>query len=141
MIADLRKLDSVLLIDDDDVVNTLNSIILRKSGLVENIQSVMSGSEGLSTLSVCEKDNCWPSLIFVDINMPGMNGWEFIELFKEKFSALKKKSMICLLSSSLDPRDKEKADKSDLVDFYFSKPLSLEVVHEVCNNFISGLSK
>jgi CheY-like chemotaxis protein len=141
MIAELGKLNSVLLIDDDDVVNTLNSIVLRKSGLVENIQSVMSGSEGLATLSSCEKDNSWPSVIFVDINMPGMTGWEFIETFGDKFSTFKKKSMICLLSSSLDPRDKEKADKSDLVDFYFSKPLSLEAVREVCSNFISGLSK
>ena len=132
MIADLKKLGSVLLIDDDDVVNTLHSIILRQSGLVENIRSVMSGTEGLNALSAYEKDNYWPSIIFVDINMPGMNGWEFIENFKEKFSAYKQKCMICLLSSSLDPRDKEKASKSDLVDFYFSKPLSIDAVRTIC---------
>ena len=134
MIVDLKKLSLVLLIDDDDVVNTLHSIVLRKSGLVENIQSVMSGNEALSVLSACERDNCWPSLIFVDINMPGMNGWEFIEIFNEKFSTLKKKSMICLLSSSLDPRDREKAEKSNLIDFYFSKPLSIEAVSAILKN-------
>jgi len=136
MIADLKKLGSVLLIDDDDVVNTLHSIILRQSGLVENIKSVMSGKEGLSTLSNYEKDNHWPSVIFVDINMPGMNGWEFIESFKEKFSAYKQKCTICLLSSSLDPRDKEKASKSDLVDFYFSKPLSIDTVRTICEKIM-----
>ena len=136
MIVDLKKLSLVLLIDDDDVVNTLHSIVLRKSGLVENIQSVMSGNEALSVLSACERDNCWPSVIFVDINMPGMNGWEFIENFKEKFSAYKQKCMICLLSSSLDPRDKEKASKSDLVDFYFSKPLSIDAVRTICEKIM-----
>jgi CheY-like chemotaxis protein len=133
MIADLKKLGSVLLIDDDDVVNTLHSIILRKSGLVENIQSVMSGHEGLSVLAALEKEKQWPSIIFVDINMPGMNGWEFIEHFKEKFSTYKQKCSICLLSSSLDPRDQEKANKTDVVDFYFSKPLSLDAVHSIYN--------
>jgi len=136
MIADLKKLGSVLLIDDDDVVNTLHSIVLRQSGLVENIRSVMSGNEGLRVLSAYEKENYWPSIIFVDINMPGMNGWEFIENFKEKFSAYKQKCMICLLSSSLDPRDKEKASKSDLVDFYFSKPLSIDAVRTICEKIM-----
>jgi len=119
MMNDSKKLNSILLIDDDDVVNTLHSIILRQSGMVENIRTVMSGSEALSLLSAYEKDQCWPSIIFVDINMPGMDGWEFIECFNEKFSANKYKCKVCMLSSSLDPRDKEKADKSELVDFYF----------------------
>jgi len=132
MTDDSRKLNSVLLIDDDDVVNTLHSIILRQSGLVENIRSAMSGSEALATLLAYEKDQSWPSIIFVDINMPGMSGWEFIERFDEKFSANKHKCKICLLSSSLDPRDKEKADKSGFVDFYFSKPLVPENVKAIC---------
>ena len=132
MMSDSKKLDSVLLIDDDDVVNTLHSIILRQSGLVETIKSVMSGSEALSTLSAYEKDQRWPSVIFVDINIPGMNGWEFIEYFNQKFSGNKHKCKVCLLSSSLDPRDKEKADKSEFVDFYFSIPLVLENVTAIC---------
>lgn len=132
MMSDSKKLNSVLLIDDDDVVNTLHSIVLRQSGLVENIRSAMSGSEALSTLSSYEKEQGWPSIIFVDINMPGMNGWEFIECFNEKFSANKHKCKVCLLSSSLDPRDKEKADKSGLVDFYFSKPLVPDHVKTIC---------
>ncbi|HEV8515821.1 MAG TPA: response regulator [Cyclobacteriaceae bacterium] len=132
MMSDSKRLNSVLLIDDDDIVNTLHSIVLRQSGLVENIRSVMSGSEALSVLSACQEDQSWPSIIFVDINMPGMNGWEFIERFYEKFSIEKHRCKVCLLSSSLDPRDKEKADKSELVDFYFSKPLMPEIVKTIC---------
>jgi len=132
MTDDSKQIKSVLLIDDDDVVNTLHSIILRQSGLVEKIQSVLSGSEALAILSACEKDQRWPSIIFVDINMPGMNGWEFIECFNEKFVANKHKCKVCLLSSSLDPCDKEKAEQSELVDFYFSKPLVPENVKTVC---------
>ena len=138
MTDDLKKINSVLLVDDDDVVNTLHSIILRQSGLVENILSVISGSEALSTLSACGKEQ-WPSILFVDINMPGMNGWEFIERFHEKFSAYKHKCKICLLSSSLDPRDKEKANQSELVDFYFSKPLVSDNVKSICKEISVGI--
>jgi CheY-like chemotaxis protein len=135
MTVDFKKLDFVLLIDDDDVVNTLHTIILRQSGVTENIQSVMSGAEGLDTLSEYEKKSNWPAIIFVDINMPGMNGWEFLEIFKKKFSAHKQRCVICLLSSSLDPRDKEKADRLDMVDFYFSKPLSFDAVYTICKKY------
>jgi CheY-like chemotaxis protein len=135
MTGDSKRLNFVLLIDDDDVVNTLHSIILRQSGLVENIRSVMSGREGLSILSSCAEDQ-WPSIIFVDINMPGMDGWEFIECFNEKFSSYKEKCKICLLSSSLDPRDEEKAGKTELVDFYFSKPLLPEMVKAICKEIL-----
>jgi CheY-like chemotaxis protein len=131
MIDSIKKVASVLLIDDDDVVNTLHRIILRQSGLVENIQSAMSGYEGIQTLLECEKEGNWPSIIFVDINMPGISGWEFVEMFEEKFSAYKHKCIICLLSSSLDPRDKERADNLPMLDFYFSKPLSFAVVQTI----------
>ena len=135
MNTDSKKLDLVLLIDDDDLVNTLNTIILRQSGLVESIQAVRSGDEGFQALEVCQKENKWPAIIFVDINMPGIDGWEFITLFGEKFRAFKKKCIICLLSSSLDPRDKEKVNKSELIDFFISKPLSLEVVSDLCDKY------
>jgi len=55
-----------------------------------------------------------------------------MECFNKKFFANKHKCKVCLLSSSLDPRDKEKADKLKFVDFYFSKPLVPENVKTVC---------
>ena len=120
----IKKPDLVLLIDDDDAVNTLNKIILMKSGLTQNIVAVQSGEQGLEALTEFQTKNRWPGIIFVDINMPGICGWEFIERFKQKFIQFKDKCLICVLSSSLDRRDRENANKSEVVDSYLSKPLS-----------------
>jgi len=124
----LKKPDLVLLIDDDDAVNMLNTIILRKSGLADNIVAVQSGEKGLQALTEFRTENKWPGIIFVDINMPGICGWEFIERFKKDFLQFKDRCLICVLSSSLDPRDQENAKNSDMVDSFISKPLSIDVV-------------
>ena len=126
-----KKPDLVLLIDDDEAVNTLNTIILRKSGLADNIVAVQSGEQGLEMLSEFETENRWPGIIFVDINMPGICGWEFIERFKKDFQQFKHRCLICVLSSSLDPRDRENAKKSDMVDSYLSKPLSIDAANSL----------
>lgn len=121
----LKKPELVLLIDDDEAVNMLNTIILRKSGVADNIVSVQSGEKGLEALTAFQTENRWPGIIFVDINMPGICGWEFIERFRKDFIDYKDKCIVCVLSSSLDPRDRENAKKFDMVDSYLSKPLSI----------------
>jgi len=136
MAEDHQKLDLALLIDDDDVVNILNTIMVRQTGRVESILAIQSAEKALEALSAFQHEDKWPSLIFVDINMPGMDGWEFIEQFRESFSAYKQKCVICLLSSSLDPRDKQKAAQSDMVDYYASKPLTKAVVHTVWKKYV-----
>ena len=125
----VKKPDLVLLIDDDDAVNMLNTIILRKSGLANNIVAVQSGEKGLEALTEFQTENKWPGIIFVDLNMPGICGWEFIDRFKRDFKQFKEKCLICVLSSSLDPRDRETAKNSDMVDSYISKPLSIDAVN------------
>jgi CheY-like chemotaxis protein len=127
MTALSKKPELVLLIDDDEAVNMLNTIILRKSGLAENIVAVQSGEKGLEALMGFQTENRWPGIIFVDINMPGICGWEFIDRFKKEFQQFKHRCLICVLSSSLDPRDRENAKKSDMVDTFLSKPLSIDV--------------
>lgn len=125
----LKKPDFVLLIDDDDAVNMLNTIILRKSGVADNIIAVQSGEKGLEALTEFQAEDKWPGMIFVDINMPGICGWEFIERFKKDFIQFKNRCIICVLSSSLDPRDRETArNNADMVDSYLSKPLSIDAV-------------
>jgi CheY-like chemotaxis protein len=126
MTALSKKPELVLLIDDDDAVNMLNTIILRKSGLAENIVAVQSGEKGLEALMEFQTENRWPGIIFVDINMPGICGWEFIERFKKHFQQFKHRCLVCMLSSSLDPRDRENAKHSDMVDSFISKPLSID---------------
>jgi CheY-like chemotaxis protein len=126
-----KRPELVLLIDDDEAVNMLNSIILRKAGVAENIVAVQSGEKGLEVLTEFQTTNRWPGIIFVDINMPGICGWEFIDRFKKDFIQFKQKCIICMLSSSLDPQDRENAKKSDIVDSYLSKPLSIDAANSL----------
>lgn len=128
------KIDLVLLVDDDDVVNFLNSTIIKQTQRVEEIQSVTSGSKAIEKLNEFQLANKWPAIIFIDINMPGINGWELVELLKQQFQTLKNKSVVCLLSSSLDERDQERAEQSDWIDYYVSKPLTKETITDLYNN-------
>ncbi len=129
--ADTRKIDLVLLIDDDDIVNFLNATIIKMTHRVEEIQSVTSGNAAIEKLSELRDAGRWPSIICIDINMPGINGWELIDLLKEQFHFFKHKSIISVLSSSLDPSDQAKAEASDWIDYYISKPLTAEALNNL----------
>jgi len=130
-----KKLESALLIDDDETVNFLNRIVIKTTGLFQNVTTVKSARSGLEELVTNKSTESWPNLIFVDINMPAINGWEFIDMFREKFSEYKRLCIVCMLSSSLDPRDQKKAEDSDMVDFFISKPLTEESVNDLCQRY------
>jgi CheY-like chemotaxis protein len=69
--------------------------------------------------------------LFLDINMPIMNGWEFLDTFSSLPSLLQEKITIFILSSSIDPEDIEKAQKHPLVNGYYSKPLRKETINQI----------
>ena len=130
-----KKLDLVLLVDDDPVVNILNTVIIKQSGFVKEIRQADSAESALNALTLLQLEKKWPSIIFVDINMPGIDGWEFIEMLGEKFIDFKNKCVICVLSSSLDPRDRDKATQSPWVDSFLSKPLPGEAMEHLCRMY------
>ncbi len=78
------KLNCVLLIDDDDDSNYFHRRLLNKIDCTENIQVALDGREALNFLNTTiNKHYPPPAVIFLDINMPGMNGWEFLEEYKK----------------------------------------------------------
>ena len=79
-----KKLHCIMLIDDDPATNFYHRIILRDGGWAQKIVEVKNGEEALQYLQTpFGIDNPRPSLIFLDINMPRMNGWEFLEAYKK----------------------------------------------------------
>ena len=78
-----KKLNCILLIDDDSDDNEYHEIILRKLAITEKIDIAINGVEAIKYLKT--KDRVPPELIFLDINMPKMNGWEFLEEYKNIF--------------------------------------------------------
>ena len=121
----------VLLIDDYEPTNFLHRMILEETDLVHNISVCLTAQIGLQFLK--ETDSV-PDIIVLDINMPAMTGWEFLEHY-QKEGYTKNKSIILMVSSSLNPDDGVRAVDHPLVSAYYSKPMTEENVHEVISRF------
>jgi CheY-like chemotaxis protein len=122
---------NVLLVDDDPVFKMLNTILLKKTGKVGSIQSAENGLQALSVLKACFKNNePLPDIIFLDLNMPVMDGFQFLEHLHVDPALDLKGLQIIVLSSSFDPRDKTRAKKLGVASF-IEKPLNLAQANEI----------
>lgn len=133
-----QKLNCVLLIDDDEPTNVLTQMIIEESGHTTHIEVAQSGQEALEYLLKTKDNNTdspSPDLIFLDINMPAMNGWEFLEEYKKL--DLERKVIIVMLTTSLFPEDKTKADEMKEISAFENKPLTEENFEKIFNQYFS----
>ena len=129
----MEKLVScVLLIDDDKATNFFNERVVIKHNSFEQIHTVQSGKAALEYLqAVQDKTAVKPDLIFLDINMPAMNGWEFLIEFAKLEACVKEGIKVILLSTSANPDDVNKSVINHSVDDFINKPLSLRLLDDV----------
>ncbi len=126
----------MLLIDDDDACLFLHKLVLEEAQLASAIDAVSSGHEALAYLSkVCVqtshgRDCSCPDLVLLDINMPVVNGFEFLEFCQVMGLLVGKQIKIIVVTSSENELDKQKAREYD-VDGYLVKPLTEEKLQEV----------
>ena len=116
---------NVWLIDDDNVTNMLNRFFLEEHFTHLNITAFVYAQDALNTLMQTTQK---PDVIFLDINMPVMNGWEFLDALGKKITEIAEIPHIYMLSSSLDPVDKNKASQINLVKGFISRPLEIEKI-------------
>jgi two-component system, chemotaxis family, response regulator Rcp1 len=127
-----NKFNCVLFIDDDKFNNIFNTRIADKHKSFNTIVSFTSGNEALNYLTKATLNNeLKPDLIFLDINMPGMNGWEFIQEYKKIDASFIKDIKVFLLTTSSNPDDFEQSKLIDVVNDYFNKPLSLDLFEKI----------
>ena len=134
----MKKLNCVLLIDDDEPTNFLNEMIISQLDCTESIVAVQSGQEALDYL--CAKEGGQypqPDLILLDINMPGMNGWEFLVKYKELDETQKGKVIIMMLTTSLNPDDEARAHSISDIKSFMKKPLTKEAFQGVLDQYFS----
>lgn len=131
-----QKLNCVLLIDDDEPTNYMSTMLLEEAGCTEHIQVAESGEQALEFLDeTAQAYSCgpYPELIFLDINMPAMNGWEFLARFKEVKSNQHAAPVIIMLTTSINPDDEARAAKMAIVDAFENKPLTFNMIERVIN--------
>src|ERR1700722_4166932 len=121
-----KKLNCILLVDDNYDDNRFHQIILKKMDIVNRIDVVVNGLEALAYLKSGQQSP--PELIFLDINMPRMNGWEFLEQYKHLDVKQKARVVIMILTTSANPDDIKKAKEIEEVTGFETKPLTEEMM-------------
>jgi CheY-like chemotaxis protein len=126
------KLKKILLIDNDRINNFINERLLKKLDIAGHIEVRQNGKEALEYLHqiFALKEEC-PELIVIDINMPGMNGFEFLEEFKKLEIVNKLSTRLTMLSTSSNPDDIERLRNLHIE--LIRKPLTEEKIRELMN--------
>ncbi|WP_268846225.1 response regulator [Flavobacterium aestivum] len=139
-----KKLDCVLLIDDDSATNFINNMLIKKSGITDRIEIVLNGEEALAFLtkngeheSIESEKFTQPQLIFLDINMPVMDGWEFIEAYEALDNYKKDDTVIVMLTSSFNSDDRTRAQTYDAISNFKNKILTLNMIQDIMNEHFS----
>jgi CheY-like chemotaxis protein len=126
-----------MLIDDNEIDNFINTKMIEGCNFASQIYTNSDGKSAMEFLKNLEKMGVTgiemlPQIIFLDLNMPGIDGFKFIENFEKGLhSDFRKKIKIVILSSSMNPSDAEKARKTGAVSQYISKPLNEEALKKL----------
>lgn len=125
------KRKHILLIDDNEIDNYVTNHIVTKSQLAEKITTKNSAIVALEYLKSLEENATeFPELIFLDIKMPIMDGFGFLDELIKLSSIIEKKCAVVMLSSSNDQNDIDRAMQYSIVKKFFTKPLRLEVLQD-----------
>ena len=126
--------DKILCVDDDPITLMLCKKVIEKASFAKKIDSATNGEQALSYFEDWIKKHSspinedYPKLIFLDLNMPVMGGWEFLDNFSTLNYKIVEKIKVIVLSSTIDPADINKAKSYSMVIDFLSKPISKEML-------------
>ncbi len=130
--------DKILCIDDDSITLMLCKMVISKNLFSNEIATATNGENALyyfKSLKDLEEKSVSPQLIFLDLNMPVMGGWEFLDIFSSEEYSDYNTIKVVILSSTINPEDLEKSKKYSMVIDFLSKPISKEMLEYLKTKF------
>lgn len=125
----------IWIIDDDAIYQTIIHKLILKSGVFSAHSSFSNGKEAINTLTnILEDSDYLPDIILLDINMPIMDGWEFMEEIKIIKSKISKQIIIYIVSSSIALEDRNKSKTYKDIFGYIAKPISVNDLISIVSN-------
>jgi CheY-like chemotaxis protein len=129
-------LDKIFCVDDDAITLMLCKKVIERVSFAKEILTAQNGEEAFAYFKTLASNNDsptdYPKLILLDLNMPIMNGWEFLDAYQEcGYQNIFKEAKFIVLSSTIDPQDVEKAKKYSAVLDFLSKPITKEMLEDL----------
>ena len=140
----MKKLKNILLVDDDEITNYVNSDLIKELDIAENVSIVYNGKEALQYLERAHEDPApegfiIPDLIFLDINMPVMNGFQFLEDYYYMLGHRKLSTIVTMLTTSLIKDEVSHAlSMEHIVKGSIEKPLTREIVMQIYHSHMQS---
>lgn len=132
----MKKFNSILLVDDDEPTNYLHRRLILENDLSKQIHIAETGLEAIQYLGTfIDGKHPRPDIIFLDINMPVMDGWAFLEIYRNLPEEQKANIIIVMLTTSLNPDDHERGEALEEVKKFVTKPLTLEKFQTLVRDF------
>lgn len=120
----------IAIVDDDSIFQFTTKVKIEKLQLASSIEIFNDGDEIYKHLQEAEKEE-WPDIVLLDINMPIVDGWDFLEMYRDLSPELHNHISIFMLSSSINPVDVDKAKENEFVKEYVTKPIKDEVLSSI----------
>lgn len=127
--SNTSSIHTVMTIDDEPIDQMIYRRVLKRSGIVENVIDFQMAEDALNHFRTTS--DAKPDILFLDIHMPAMNGFEFLDQMMSEFGDEFADCIVIMLTTSLDPQDRERAKRYPMVKDYLSKPLTLENISTV----------
>jgi CheY-like chemotaxis protein len=125
----MEKLSSILLVDDDSTNNFLNELLLKSLEVTDRLLVAENGTQALDLLAQ-QAGPEEPALILLDVNMPGMNGIQFLEAYQQRPVAQRAATVVIMLTTTMDARDLARLDELSIAGLV-SKPLTKEKIDNI----------
>jgi len=130
----------VLLIDDDAATNFIHTKMIERADVDVQVMAINNATDALDFLTYAGKYSDTghiprPGVIFLDINMPGLSGWDFMDEYRKMDDNLKARMVVIMLTTSINPADKDRALKNSDISTFLHKPLKPHMVEDLAMKY------